>query len=187
MKFPEIRELHTEALIIRKVRREDAQLYYERIGRCEAVSRYMLFQPHRDLSESVASIEKALLRYETGRCYRWAIALSEDDSIVGIIELLRFDEETDSCSFAYMLGENFWGRGYGTQALKAVLQFAFEQMQLSYVEADHFADNAASGIVMRKAGMQYIGTESDKYEKNGISYDAPRYRITLKMWKQQNS
>ena len=187
MKFPEIRELHTEALILRKVRREDAQLYYERIGRCEAVSRYMLFQPHRDLSESVASIEKALLRYETGRCYRWAIALSEDDSIVGIIELLRFDEETDSCSFAYMLGENFWGRGYGTQALKAVLQFAFEQMQLSYVEVDHMAENPASGAVMQKAGMNYQRTEKGKYEKNGVYHDARIYRITREEWECSNS
>ena len=187
MKFPEIRELHTEALILRKVRREDAQLYYERIGRCEAVSRYMLFQPHWDLSESVASIEKSLIRYTEGKYYRWGIALQDTEELIGIIDLLGFDEETNSCSFAYMIVEEFLGRGYGTEALKAVLDFAFLHLKVAAVEADHFADNAASGIVMRKAGMQYIGTESDKYEKNGISYDAPRYRITLEMWKQQNS
>lgn len=187
MKFPEIKELYTKDLLLRKVRREDTPLYFERIGSREAVTRYMLFNPHRDISESVASMEKALLRYETGKCYRWAIALKADDSIIGIIELLRFDEATDSCSFAYMIGDEFWGRGYGTQALEAVLGFAFTQMNLSYLEVDHMAENAASGAVMRKVGMVYIRTDKEKYEKNGIVYDAPVYRLTREEWENTNS
>ena len=187
MKFPEIRELRTENLILRKVRREDAPLYFHRIGSREAVPRYMLFMPHEDISESVESVEKVLRRYETGRCYRWAIALAEDNSIIGIIELLRFDEEAGTCSFAYMIGDEFWGRGYGTQALKAALGFGFEHMELNGVEADHMAANPASGAVMRKAGMRYIGTEPGKYEKNGIVHDASRYRITREDWEKSNS
>ena len=178
MKFPEIRTIQTEDLILRKVRREDAPLYFERIGSREAVTRYMLFMPHTDVSESVESVENVLHRYETGKCYRWAIALKEDDSIIGIIELLRFDEEHNTCSFAYMIGDAFWGRGYGTQALKAALDFAFSEMELSAVEVDHMSANPASGAVMRKCGMVHIRTEEAKYEKNGCVYDAIVYRIT---------
>ena len=182
MKFPEIREIQTENLILRKVRREDAVLYYERIGSREAVTRYMLFMPHADVSESVESVENVLCRYETGKCYRWAIALKEDDSIIGIIELLRFDEMANSCSFAYMIGEDFWGRGFGSQALKAALDFGFAEMELSFVEADHMAANPASGAAMRKAGMVYVRTDEAKYHKNGSVYDAPVYRITRQQW-----
>lgn len=182
MVFPELTELQTKDLILRKVRREDAPLYFERIGSREAVTRYMLFMPHRDISDSVESVENVLRRYETGTCYRWAIALKADNSIIGIIELLRFDEETDSCSFAYMIGDDFWGKGYGTQTLMAVLKFAFEKMKLSFVEVDHMAENAASGAVMRKAGMVYVRTDKEKYEKNGKVYDASVYRITKEMW-----
>ena len=187
MKFPEIREFLTENLILRKVRREDAQLYYERIGSREAVTRYMLFNPHTDIADSVESVENVLRRYDSGRCYRWAIALKEDDSIIGIIELLRFDETANSCSFAYMIGDEFWGRGYGTQALKAALQFAFSEMELAYVEADHMAANPASGAAMRKAGMVYIRTDEGKYQKNGNVYDAVVYRITAAQWKREIS
>ena len=182
MKFPEIKELYTKDLILRKVRREDAQLYFQRIGSREAVTRYMLFMPHTDLADSVESVENVLRRYETGRCYRWAIALKEDDSIIGIIELLRFDETADSCSFAYMIGDGFWGKGYGTQALKAALDFAFSEMELSFVEADHMSANPASGAVMRKAGMVYVRTDEAKYQKNGSVYDAIVYRITRQQW-----
>jgi len=187
MKFPEIRELQTADLILRKVRREDASRYFERLGSRETVTRYMLFLPHTDISESVESVEKVLRRYETGRCYRWAIALKEDDSIIGIIELLRFDEAQNACSFAYMIGDEFWGRGYGTQTLKAVLDFAFSEMELSSVEADHMVANPASGAVMRKAGMVHVRTDAQKYEKNGVVYDAPVYRITREMWENQIS
>ena len=183
MRFPEIKELLTEDLRLRKVRKEDAALYFQRIGSREPVVRYMLFQPHKDISESVASVEKALRRYAEGKCYRWAIALREDDSIIGIIELLRFDEETGTCSFAYMIGDAFWGKGYGTQALKTALDFGFEEMVLNAVEADHMDANPASGAVMRKVGMTHVRTDKEKYQKNDTVYDAPVYRITRQDWK----
>ena len=187
MKFPEVKELYTKDLILRKVRREDAPLYFERIGSREKVTRYMLFMPHTDISESVESVENVLRRYETGKCYRWAIALKEDDSIIGIIELLRFDETENSCSFAYMIGDGFWGRGFGSQALKATLDFAFSEMELAFVEADHMDANPASGAAMRKAGMVYVRTDEAKYQKNGCVYDAPVYRITADQWKKEIS
>lgn len=182
-----IRTIETERLILRKLRIEDAPCYYERLGSSAAVTEHMLWQPHRYFSESVASIEKALRRYEAGGCYRWGIALREDDSIIGVMELLRFDERENSCSFAYMLGEEFWGRGFATEALRAALEFAFSELHIAVVEVDHFAENAASGAVMRKAGMQYQRTDSAKYEKNGKYHDAHVYRITDKMWKNRIS
>lgn len=178
MVFPEIKKIETPRLMLRKLRPQDVQTYYDRLGSSEAVTKYMLWNPHRDISESEASVRKALRRYEEGRCYRWGVALRSDDSIIGIIELLRFDEEADSCSFAYMLAEKFWGQGYGTEVLTAALRFAFEEMNVSAVEADHMAENAASGAVMRKAGMVWQRTEVKKYEKNGVFHDAPVYRIT---------
>ena len=183
MNFAEIKELSTENLILRKIRWEDAADYYRHLASSEAVTRYMLFNPHKDFSESVASVEKALQRYETGRFYRWAITRKEDDGFLGVIDLLRFDEERNTCSFAYMIGQPFWGKGYGTESLKAVFGFAFDEMKLDAVEADHMAENVASGRAMEKAGMTYVRTERAKYEKNCRIYDAPTYRITAEQWK----
>lgn len=182
MKFPEMKRIQTPRLILRKLRIEDVQDYYDRLGSREAVTRFMLWNPHQDISESVASIEKALGRYAGGRCYRWGIALREDDRLIGVLELLRFDEETECCSFAYMLAEEYWGKGYGTEALRAGLDFAFREMEVRVVEADHFRANTASGRVMEKVGMAYTGTETGKYVKNGISHDACGYRIIRDMW-----
>ena len=177
MKFPEIVSLETGRLLLRKLTQEDTVLYYRRLGSSEAVTRYMLFSPHQDISESAASVEKTLRRYEEGRCYRWAITRKGEDSLIGVIDLLRFDEESGSCSFAYMLGCDYWNQGYGTEALSAVIRFAFEKMDMDRILVDHMSPNAASGAVMRKAGMTHIGTEPGKYEKHGQVFDAEIYEI----------
>lgn len=177
MRFAEFENLETPRLLLRRIRMDDILEYYEQIFGDGDVCRYLLFDPHQDISESMASIEMTLTRYEEGRCYRWGIALQEDDRLVGIIELLRFDQETNTCSFAYMLSCGSWNQGYGTEALSAVIRFAFEKMDIDRILVDHMSPNAASGAVMRKAGMTHIGTEPGKYEKHGQIFDAEIYEI----------
>ena len=183
MKYAEFEDLYTERLHLRKLTREDIPDYYRHLGSSPEVTKYMLFQPHRDMGESVASVEKALRRYEEGKCYRYCIARKDDDRLIGVVEALRFDEENSSCSFAYMLGKDFWGLGYGTEALKAVLDFLFEKMEILRVEADHMTANPASGAVMRKAGMVFRERIPGKYVKDGRVLDADLYAITVEQWK----
>ena len=182
MVYPEFQELQTSRLRLRKLAPEDVPLYYARLGSSPKVTENMLWNPHQDISESVASIEKALRRYAEGRCYRWGITLRADGSLIGVIELLRFDEESSTCSFAYMLGEDFWGMGYGTEAVTAAFGFAFSRMGIHAVVADHFVENPASGAVMRKVGMQFSRMLPGKYEKNGVLHDAAEYVITAEQW-----
>lgn len=182
MEYAEFKQLETARLVLRKLTMEDVPQYYARLGSSEKVTEHMLWVPHKDISESVASIQKVLRRYEAGKCYRWAITLRRDASLIGVIELLGFDHAADTCSFAYMLGKDFWGKGYGTEAVEAAFSFAFSALKVSAITVDHFAENPASGAVMRKAGMQYVRTIPEKYEKHGIKHDAIEYRITKEDW-----
>ena len=177
MRFAEFHELETPRLLLRQLRMEDVYEYYERLFGDADVSRYMLFQPHQDIGESLASLQEKLDRYEQGGFYCWAVAEKEEDSLIGLVELLRFDEETASCSFVYMLGCHYWNRGYGTELLKAVFRFAFEELEVERIVADHMSGNPASGVVMRKAGMTHIATEPGKCEKLGTVMDAEVYEI----------
>ncbi len=182
MVYADFEELKTDRLRLRRLRNSDAEDFFRFAG-SESVTKFMLWNPHKNGTESAASIEKSLARYEEGKYYRWGIALQENDTLIGIIDLLGFNEAENACSFAYMLAEDFWGRGFGTEALTAVLDFAFRKLNVSAVAADHFGENLSSGAVMRKAGMQYCGTVPGKYHKNGTFYDAPQYRITAEAWK----
>ena len=177
MRYAAFRHLETERLILRDIRMEDIQEYYERLWGDGDVCRYLLHDPHQDIGESYEQIQNILHQYEEGKFYRWGITEKGDDSLIGIIGLVRIQEEKNECSFAYLLGCDYWGKGYGTEALKEVIRFAFEELELERIVADHMAANPASGAVMRKAGMVHIGTETAKYEKAGRVYDAEVYEI----------
>ena len=177
MRYAEFRQIETERLILREIRMEDVYEYYERLFGDGDVCRYLLFDPHQDIGESLAAIQEIRQQYEQGRFYRWGITEKGEDSLIGVIGLVRIDEEKSECSFAYLLGCDYWGKGYGTEALKAVIAFAFEELEIRRIVADHMAENPASGAVMRKAGMNHIGTEKAKYEKQCVLHDAEIYEI----------
>lgn len=173
MNFAELRELQTARLRLRRLSFDDVYDYYERLGSDGEVSKYMLFEPHQDIGETLALIEEALVRYEEENFYRWGI--ENEDGLIGVIELLHFDEENDICSFAYMLGKAWWGQGYATEAVQEVFRFAAEELGVKKITADHMAPNGASGAVMRRAGMVQVGVIPGKYEKHGQRHDAIVY------------
>lgn len=177
MVYAEFHPIETERLLLRQLRMEDVYEYYERLFGDGDVSRYMLFDPHQDISESLESLQRKLEKYEEGNFYCWGITRKEEEELIGLIELLRFNETDNSCSFVYLLGCDYWNRGYGTESLKAVIRFAFGELEMDRIVADHMTQNPASGMVMQKAGMKKIGTEPEKYEKLGMKYDADVYEI----------
>ena len=177
MKYVPFRTLETPRLILRDIRMEDIQEYYERLFSDGDVCRYLLFDPHQDIGESYEQIQGILQQYEEGKFYRWGITEKGDDSLIGIIGLVRIDEEKNESSFVYLLSCDYWNRGYGTEVLKEVIRFTFEELEIRRIVADHMAENPASGAVMRKAGMTHIGTEKGKYEKQCVLHDAQVYEI----------
>lgn len=177
MRYAEWKPLETEHLLLRKLQLGDVYEYYERLFGDADVSRYMLFDPHQTIMESLESVQRKLKRYEEENFYCWAVERKEEAGLIGLVELLRFDEQADTCSFVYMLGCNYWNQGYGTEMLKAVFQYAFEELEVERILADHMTENVASGRVMEKVGMKHIGTETGKYEKLGFRYDAEIYEI----------
>ena len=177
MRFAEFHPIETERLLLRQLQLGDVYEYYERLFGDGEVAQYMLFDPHQTIMESLEAVQQKLKRYEEENFYCWAVELKEEGGLMGLVELLRFDEQAGSCSFAYMLGCNYWNQGYGTELLKAVFRFAFEELEVERIVADHMTPNVASGRAMEKAGMKRIGTEEGKYEKLGISFDAEIYEI----------
>ncbi len=177
MRFAEFHPIETERLLLRKLQLEDVYEYYERLFGDGDVTRYLLSDPHQDISESLNHLQQKLEAYEAGNFYCWGIARRDEDSLIGLVALQRLDELAESCSFALMLGCDYWNQGYGTEVLKELFRFAFEELELQRIFAEHMTPNTASGKAMEKAGMQHIGTEAEKYEKLGLRYNAEIYEI----------
>ena len=81
-------------------------------------------------------------------------------------------------SIGYWVGEPFWNKGYASESLKEVLVFAFDELKLNKVYAQHESSNLASGRVMQKNGMIKEGELCGHTVKDGVSRDVVQYRLT---------
>lgn len=87
----------------------------------------------------------------------------EDEGLVGAIGFHRPDAEP--LEMGYWIGRPYWGRGFATEAAQAALAWAKTDWRRRMVVAGHFADNAASGQVLVKAGFLYTGEVQTRHSR----------------------
>jgi len=91
--------------------------------------------------------------WQEGREAVFGITARSDGTLLGAIGLAGIDARHRHAELGYWLGRPFWGLGLATEAVRAVLRFAFETLDLERVFAHYFVRNPASGRVLEKAGM----------------------------------
>jgi ribosomal-protein-alanine N-acetyltransferase len=77
----------------------------------------------------------------------------------------------------YALAREYWGHGYATEAVRAMIEFGFEHLNLNRIEARAVPANVASTRVMQKAGMKYEGILSESGFFKGAYQDVALYSI----------
>ena len=79
------------------------------------------------------------------------------DKLIGVISIDNLLVRANPCpSFGFWLGLDHWGRGLMSEAVGALLAFAFERLNAPAVEATYLEENPASGRVMEKNGFQPV-------------------------------
>jgi ribosomal-protein-alanine N-acetyltransferase len=141
----------------------------------------------RDVASTMASIP---LPYEDGIAEQWiathhrrfeqgtsldlAITMAPGGTLVGAIGL-RFEPEHDRAELGYWIGKPYWGRGYATEAARALVQYGFDRLGLHRIYARHLTRNPASGNVLHKIGMTHEGHRRQHEKKWGIREDDELY------------
>ena len=150
-----MKELETESLRLRRIRREDTQRIFDYWASDPEVTRYLTWPTH----ESVAVTEKVmdlwLKEYEDPACTRYGIEIKDSGELIGMIDVVRI---LDGCPvIGYCSGRATWGRGYMTEALKALCAELFaEGYRTILIEA--VRENIRSNRVIQKAGFRFVGT-----------------------------
>lgn len=111
----------------------------------------------------------------------WSIRLRDGGALVGVIDM-HLEPEADSAEIGYWIGVPFWGRGYATEAVRAIIDFGFATLGLNRIHAEHFPRNPASGRVMAKAGMVLEGTLRQAIRKGTAYEDLAVYAILREDW-----
>ena len=68
------------------------------------------------------------------------------------------DIEDTRAELGYWIGEPFWGNGYCAEAARELIAFAFQNLGIQTITAEHLTHNSASGKVMQKVGMKYVSS-----------------------------
>lgn len=171
--------LETERLILRKMVLNDAEAVFAYASNSE-VSRYTLWETHRSIEDSRAFLEFATQKYENGGEPDWGIVYRGNGCLVGACGLVNWEAEHARAEVGFVLSREYWGRGLMSEAVRAILRFGFERMNLNRIEARCIAENAASARVMEKAGMAYEGTLRQREYIKGAYRDIKLYAILKK-------
>ena len=113
-------------------------------------------------------------KWATGRFAVWAIVRNTDALLVGAISL-RITATHRRAEAGYWIAREAWGHGIATDALRSVLAFGFDALDLHRIEAHHFSENPASGRVMQKVGMHHEGRVRGAVFRAGVPRDLELY------------
>lgn len=149
-----MKTLETERLIIRKFRQEDLNDFYE-YAKNPNVGPNAGWCPHESIEDS-AEILKIFIEGDEV----WAIIDKQMGKVIGSIGLHKDHkrDNPDARMLGYVLSESYWGKGLTTEAAKAVIKYAFENMELGLISVYHYKDNNRSKRVIEKCGFVYEGT-----------------------------
>ena len=150
-------KIETDRLILRRLELSDAQTVFSHWLSDERVSDNRINPAHKTVSETIERLDKIVSQYGSKEFCYWGIELKAKGELIGEIDLYDFDNATGNCEVSYSLGYQWWNHGYGTEALRAVVEFSFRRMNVHKIAAVHNVDNPASGKIMRKVGMLQEG------------------------------
>lgn len=106
------------------------------------------------------------------------ICRTSDGKIAGTIHLSQiFRKGFQNAYLGYMLGADFTGNGYMTEAVRSVLRFAFHELRLHRVEANVQPTNKASIAVLKRCGFSLEGFSRRYLKIGGRWRDHERWAI----------
>lgn len=170
-------KIETERLVMRRFNIDDVDSMFNNWASDNDICKYMRWTRHENKEETKKIISGWVDFYSKKSFYQWAITLKGNDEPIGAIGLFVVNE-LDLCGdVGYCISKKYWGQNIATEALKGVLQFAFETIGFNRIETYHSINNPSSGRVMQKSGMTFEGLARQKYKSIYGFEDSNMYSI----------
>ena len=163
--------IESERLIIRPITMDDAKDVFEWASD-PVVNQYMPYPLHKDIHQAEEWIRSL------GDKNEFVFCLKDTSEVVGGGSM-SYREAFDAYELGYNLKRKHWGMGYATEASKALIRWAYEELGVHDFMARHANANHASGNVIKKCGFQFEGyVKLEKYGGNE-AFDATYYRLHM--------
>ena len=174
--------LTTERLVLRETAEHDVEAVFAMESDPVAM-RYWSKPPMRDMSEALASVERARAFFKSRLAFRWSIARPADDLMLGHVSLFSFSEQNGRAEIGYGLARAHWGQGYMHEALTAVVDYAFGPLGLRRLEADTDPRNQASLRALERLGFVREGLLRERWQVGDEISDTAFLGLLAREWR----
>ena len=174
--------LHTARLRLRHVNDADANALFA-LHSNDSVLRFWDAPPWSERVRAGRFIAACRQMAEDGTGVRLAVDRVCDGAFIGWCSLTRWNPDHRSASMGYCFDDAAWGHGYATEAAYALLQWAFDTLDLNRVQAQTDTRNAASARVLEKLGFVREGTLREDCVVNGEVSDSWVYGLIRREWR----
>ncbi|MGG1397591.1 GNAT family protein [Bacillus salipaludis] len=163
--------LEGEKIYFKALRVEDVQEIHQYASDQE-VSRFIGWNLMNSLEESRKHIEVMLNRESVGTHLYSSIVEKLTQTIIGTAMIFNFDKEANKAEIGYVLHKQYWGKGYGTEIVALMSDFAFKSLNLHKLHAMVVHANIASARILEKNRYELEGRLKDHYFIENKYYDA---------------
>ena len=169
--FSTFPRLYTERLALRAIIPADAADVF--VFRSDAEVQKYNADPLTDVAEAFALIDQFSSWYTAQQAIIWGITFHNENKVLGLCSIHHWNRRHHRAEIGYDLARRDRGQGIATEAVRAVLRFGFEQMQLHRIEAYTILDNFASVRLLEKLGFQREGVRREySLEDDGIYHSS---------------
>ena len=130
------------------------------------------------VEEAQTLIEEVRAEYTAQEGLTWAVTLNHSDTVLGLFGFHHWNKYHRRAEIGYDLARAYWGQGIGSEAVRAVVRFGFDRMNLNRIYAGTIADNHESVRLLEKVGFQCEGTRrKHSWEEDGTFHDSAMYGL----------
>lgn len=170
-------EIITENLIIKNHTEKNKELLYKWMNDPE-LAYYDDEDPEPYEGPNWERMDKVMTRfmnstYENGNdIIHLGIHKKKTNELIGYTMLAMIDKYHKKCHLGLSIGnKNEWGKGYGTEIVKSMIKFAFNDLKMNRVGAEIYSHNSASIKIFKKCGFKHEGTIRQSVLKKGVYSD----------------
>ncbi|HTN12220.1 MAG TPA: GNAT family N-acetyltransferase [Acetobacteraceae bacterium] len=178
--------LHTARLLLRPFAEADTDAIFA-LQSNPRVLRYWDAPPWHQRAQAERFIAVCRQMEHQGTGARLAIERSADDMFIGWCHLSQWNPVYRSARIGYCLDDAAWGNGFATEAAGAVLQWAFDTLDLNRVQSEADTRNIASSRVLEKLGFIREGTLREDCIVAGEISDSWVYGLLRRDWRPMQS
>jgi len=168
--------LQTARLTLRAYKLSDAPYLLEMRSDPRSME-FMDSAPLKDLAAAEEFTLEKIDDHTKQKGISWVINLKNSEKFIGDIAYWKIKTKDHRAEIGYSLLPAYWGNGYATEALEAILKWGFHQLKLHSVNADINPSNKASRRLLQKMGFKQEGYNKEDYFHNGKFLDSELYGL----------